>query len=114
MFVLVALDYLETQLEATTSHVTTTNVTLCYIQFNGITILTGFFFQFFPDPHNIHDMWRAVDDSFKKLGFSIRVLFVSDNPDETSSVPGCITCSISPLLFSKPDSYSIHVSSHKV
>ena len=47
MFVLVVLDYLETQLEATTSHVTTTNVTLCYIQFNGITILTGFFFNFF-------------------------------------------------------------------
>jgi hypothetical protein len=59
-------------------------------------------------------MWRAVDESFKKLGFSLRLLFVSENAADSSSVPGCITCSISPLLFTKHESYSIHVSSQKV
>ncbi|XP_028398813.1 uncharacterized protein LOC114522343 [Dendronephthya gigantea] len=64
------------------------------------------------DPYNIQDMWRAVDESFKKLGFSLRVLFVSD--EDHGVVPGCITCSISPLLFSKTESYSIHVSSQRI
>ena len=80
--------------------------------FNIIVFLD--LFQIFVDPHFIHDMWRAVDESFKKLGFSLRILFVSESTDESSAVPGCITCSISPLFFSKPESYSIHVSSHKV
>ena len=31
------------------------------------------------DPHFIHDMWRAVDESFRKLGFSLRVQFVPEN-----------------------------------
>lgn len=66
------------------------------------------------DPHIVHDMWRAVDESFKKLGFSLRLLFVSENAADSSSVPGCITCSISPLLFTKHESYSIHVSSQKI
>jgi hypothetical protein len=59
-------------------------------------------------------MWRAVDESFKKLGISLRILFISENSEESTVVPGCITCSISSLLFSKPESYSIHISSQKV
>lgn len=66
------------------------------------------------DPHYIHDMWRAVDESFKKLGFSIRVLFVSEDISDYSNVPGCITCTICPLLFSRTESYTIHISSQKI
>lgn len=66
------------------------------------------------DPHYIHDMWRAVDESFKNLGFSIRILFVSGDGSDCGAVPGCITCSICPLLFSKSESYSINISSQKI
>lgn len=68
------------------------------------------------DPHNIHDMWRAVDESFKKLDFSVRILFVSEITDvsDYSTVPGCITCCICPLLFSRSESYSIHIGSQKI
>ena len=38
---------------------------------------------------------------------------VSDGSD-CGAVPGCITCSICPLLFSKSESYSINISSQKV
>ena len=90
--------------------VTDSNVIFHIITYRNVTYL----FKTFLDPHFIHDMWRAVDESFKKLGISLRILFISENSEESTVVPGCITCSISPLLFSKPESYSIHISSQKV